>query len=166
MAENDALIARPYSVRVVTRSFFFFHRWSHFCTKFLILIPKAWQIWVFLAHSNGALGSLIPQNTANPDLMACELWSRGCDHTSYPSPHVTESSKFLMLESGIQWSGIRNPHWSGIRNPLKFGIRNPLLNRCENRFQKKKKKKLTKSCSDSKNNENEVETTQERRIRR
>ena len=39
-----------------------------------------------------------------------------------PCKRLPESSKFLLLESGIQRTGIWNPQWFGIRNPLWYGI--------------------------------------------
>ena len=45
------------------------------------------------------------------------------------SPHVRdpESSKFLLLEYGIQRTGIRNPQWfgTGIHYGMESGIQNP-----------------------------------------
>ena len=44
---------------------------------------------------------------------------------------IPESRKFLLVESGILASGIRNPAF-GIQDPTKKGIQNPLA---ENQFQ-------------------------------
>ena len=73
------------------------------------------------------------QSVSDESISACFA---SCN--SIRNPGIHQILDVNLLESGIQWTGIRNPRWSGIRNPLKFGIRNPLVNRCESRLQKKK----------------------------